>query len=98
MYTLLMLLSALAVLAFVAVLVVYVLKIVELLQQIGGSPTSLLAKLRLGLRAIETETGHLPPLLGKLNSDLSAAAQGLGSVEGHLEKTIEAALAQEGSK
>ncbi len=98
MYTLLMALSALAILLFVAVLVGYVLAILGVLEAIGGSPSSLLAKLRLGLRAIETETGHLPPLLGKLNGDLTETARGLRSVEAHLEKTIEAALAQEGSK
>lgn len=98
MYTVLMLLSSLAILLFVLVLVLYVHEIRRMLHQIGGGPTSLLAKLRLGLRAIETETGHLPPLLGKLNGDLGAAAQGLRSVETHLEKTVEAALAQEGWK
>ena len=95
MFILLMLLTALAVVALVVVLAYYLIKISTLLESIGGTPTSTLAKLRWGLRAIETETGHLPVQVTKLNEALSAVADGLGVVDGHLVGTIEAVVQQE---
>ncbi len=95
MLTWLMLATALVVLVFLAVLVIMVLTITRLLTRIGGQPTSLLAKLRLGLRAIESETAHLSPMLGQLNQDLGAIASGLTAAHGHLQKTIVAAQRQE---
>ena len=97
MFILLMLLTALAVVALVVVLTYYLIKISTLLESIGGTPTSTLAKLRWGLRAIETETGHLAPQVTKLNGALSAVADGLGVVDGHLRGTIEAVVRQEKS-
>jgi hypothetical protein len=61
------------------------------LREIGGTPTSVLAKLRLGLRAIERETSHLPPQGTLLNQQLSQLATGLKSVDAHLARTIDAA-------
>ena len=58
---LLTLLTALAVLALVATLVVYLVRIIRVLERIGGTPTSFLAKIRLGVRAIEQETAALGP-------------------------------------
>lgn len=95
MYTILMLATAVAAALFLAMLLWFVFKITALLDQIGGLPASLLSKLRFGLRAIEGETGHLPPLLGRLNEQLAGIAAGLAAVKGHLDKTIEAALRQE---
>lgn len=94
MLVLLTLLSALAVLALVSVLVVYLWRVSNLLNSIGGTPTSYLAKLRLGLRAIETETGHLAPQVTQLNAGLSSVAEGLQAVDGHLVATIEAVQRQ----
>jgi predicted PurR-regulated permease PerM len=94
MLILLIVLSALAVLALVGVLVVYLWRISSLLNSIGGSPTSFLAKLRLGLRAIETETGHLEAQVTQLNASLSSVAEGLQAVDGHLVTTIEAVQRQ----
>src|SRR5262249_7723660 len=68
--TLLMLLSGLLVLLLLATLAYALVKIAQVLDVIGGSPTSYLAKLRLGLRAIERETSHLPAALGKVNGGL----------------------------
>jgi hypothetical protein len=48
----------------------------------------------MGLRAIESETGHLTPQVLRLNEGLSAVAGGLDSVDGHLVGTINAAVAQ----
>ena len=94
MYILLMILTVLLVLLFVGALIFFVGKIHRLLVNIGGDGNSYLAKLRLGLRAIETETGHLPVQVTKLNETLSNTGAGLKVVNGHLEGTIQAALKQ----
>lgn len=88
--TLLTLLSALLVLIFLGALAYALIKIVALLNSIGGTPTSFLAKLRFGLRAIERETSHLPPQVEKINAGLGDIAGGLVAVNGHLERTIDA--------
>jgi predicted PurR-regulated permease PerM len=94
MFTLLMILTVLLVLVFVIALIYLVIKIQSLLYKIGGSGESFLAKLRLGLRAIETETGHLPVQVTQLNETLSKTGAGLKIVNKHLEGTITAALNQ----
>jgi predicted PurR-regulated permease PerM len=91
---LLTLLSAALVLIVLLVIAVALTKISSVLRSIGGTPTSYLAKLRMGLRAIESETGHLTPQVLRLNEGLSAVAGGLDSVDGHLVGTINAAVAQ----
>ncbi|MEO7907011.1 MAG: hypothetical protein ABIT06_08565 [Saprospiraceae bacterium] len=94
MFTLLMILTVVLVLVFVITLIMFVSYILSLLDNIGGNGNSYLAKLRLGLRAIETETGHLPVQVIKLNESLSNTGAGLKVVNGHLEGTINAALKQ----
>lgn len=94
MYALLMILTVMLVLLFVGALIYYVAGIHRLLVDIGGSGNSFLAKLRLGLRAIETETGHLPVQVTRLNETLSKTGEGLKVVNANLEGTIEAALKQ----
>jgi len=84
MYVGLMLLTILAVLLLVFVLVKYLTAIIALLNSIGGKGDSYLAKLRLGLRAIETETGHLPTNVIELNKTLTDTAGGLKVVDEHL--------------
>jgi hypothetical protein len=93
-YTLLMILTVLLVLLFVGALIFFVAVIHRLLVNIGGDGNSFLAKLRLGLRAIETETGHLPVQVTKLNETLSNTGAGLKVVNTHLEGTIQAAVKQ----
>lgn len=95
MLILLTILSGIVALIFFGVLAVYLFLIGNVLDEIGGAPHSYLAKLRLGLRAIETETGHLPVQATKLNQNLAAIGEGLETVDGHLSKTIEAVLRQE---
>lgn len=95
MKILLMALTIIAVLLLVIVLVSYLSRIITLLRSIGGTGDSFLAKLRLGLRAIETHTGHLPVEVTKLNETLSKTADGLKVVDQHLEGTIDAVLKQE---
>ena len=94
MNVLLMIITILAVLLLVYVLVHYLRAIIKLLTSIGGSGSSYLAKLRIGLRAIETETGHLPTQVTQLNGGLTEIAGGLKVVDEELEASIDAALKQ----
>lgn len=92
---LLTVLTAILVLLFFIVLAVALVHIGTALRSIGGTPISFLAKLRLGLRAIEKETSHLTPQVLQINAGLSQIAGGLGSVDKHLVGTIEAMTRQE---
>jgi hypothetical protein len=94
MLILLTIISALVVVVFFVTLAVYLLLIARTLEAIGGKPDSFLAKLRLGLRAIEKETSHLPVEVTKLNEGLTAVAHGLQQVDRHLVNTIEAVVRQ----
>ena len=87
-------LTALLVLIFFGVLAYALVKISRVLESIGGTPTSFLAKLRLGLRAIEKETSHLAPQVLKVNDGLKKIAGGLISVDQHLVGTIDAVVKQ----
>ncbi len=91
-------LTALAILALVAVLVVYLAQIDRILDRIGGTPTSFLAKIRLGVRAIEQETGALGPEVTQLNEGLTAIAGGLKAVDDHLAGTVAAVAKQGGTR
>ena len=88
-------LTAILVLACFVVLAVALVSISRVLESIGGTPTSFLAKLRLGLRAIEKETSHLTPQVLQVNAGLSQIAGGLGSVDRHLVGAIAAVSRQE---
>lgn len=92
---LLTVLTAALILIFLVVLAYALVKICQVLESIGGLPVSYLAKLRMGLRAIERETSHLPAQVGVLNAGLTAVGGGLQAVEGHLRGTIAAAVQQE---
>lgn len=91
---LLTLLTALLVLVFFTVLAYALVKISSALESIGGKPTSYLAKLRLGLRAIGKETSHLAPQVVQVNAGLTQIAGGLASVDQHLVGTIDAVTRQ----
>lgn len=95
MFIFLTVISALVVVAFFGVVAVYLLLIARTLEAIGGAPDSFLAKLRLGLRAIERETGHLPVEATKLNQNLMEVRDGLQQVDAHLVHTIDAVVQQE---
>jgi len=100
---LLMVLSVLAVLVLFGALVFYLRRIISALQSIGGEPVgyssraSYLGKIAFGVRAIEQQTGHLGPEVVRLNESLTKAAEGLRSIDGHLVRTIEAVVRQEGA-
>lgn len=76
--------TALAALLFLAVVAWALTRIVAALEAIGGNGDSLLAKLRLGLRAIERETSHLPAAVPKINTGLQQIAGGLTQVDATL--------------
>ena len=95
--TLLMLLSALLVLLLLGTLAYALVGIARVLDVVGGSPTSYLAKLRLGLRAIERETSHLPATAPKINAGLGNIANGLKQVDTTLGGLHAALKAQERS-
>ena len=74
---LMVLLSCLVTLTFMAVVAGALIQINNHLAAIGGTPESFLAKLRLGLRAIEKQTSHLPPLLEQTHTVLASIKGGL---------------------
>lgn len=94
MMVLLTLLTAALVLIVFLVVAIALIKISTVLRSIGGTPTSFLAKLRLGLRAIQKETSHLTPQVVKLNEGLSEIAGGLQAIDKNLAATIKAAVNQ----
>ena len=81
MILLLTLLSVLVALALLLLLALYTAAIARLLDQIGGGPTSYLARIRLGVRAIERETGLLDPELSRLNQTLAQLRAALMAVQ-----------------
>ena len=78
------LISVIAASALFIALAVFLVLILNELNPVGGIGTSFLAKIRLGLRAIEVETGHIPKHVTKLNAGLSAVRDGLIVVDGNL--------------
>jgi hypothetical protein len=87
-----------AVLLLLGVVVWALTRIVSALDAIGGAGDSLLAKLRLGLRAIERETSHLPAAAPKINAGLQQIAGGLTQVDATLDSLHSALKAQEGMR
>jgi len=82
-------------------LAVYLLLIIAELEQIGGErkvygmPSSFLSKIRLGVRAIEVQTGGLPRYVTSLNAGLSAVRDGLRAIDRNLGGVIAAVSRQE---
>jgi hypothetical protein len=62
--------SALAAVLLLGVIAYYAWRIAGHLDRIGGSPTSYLAKIRMGVRAIEQETALIGPEISRLNQSL----------------------------
>ncbi len=89
------LISVVAASALFIALAVFLLLILKELNPIGGLGTSFLAKIRLGLRAIEVETGHIPKEVTRLNAGLSGIRDGLVIVDGNLAQLASAVQQQE---
>lgn len=98
MYTFPIIATAFAVLLFLGVVAWALTRIVSALDAIGSAGVSLLAKLRLGLRAIERETSHLPAAAPKINGGLQQIAGGLTQVDATLDSLHSALKAQEGMR
>lgn len=95
---LLTVLTIVLVLLLVGVLVAALVALVGELGAIGGEPTSLLAKVRWGVRAIEKQTSALGPQVERLNAGLEQADGALASVHGHVAGLLEALERQGGGR
>ena len=80
--------TCLAAVLLLGVIAVNLWRIIKQLESIGGTPISWLAKIRFGLRAIETETAQIAPQVTTLNSGLAAVDSGLCQVERDLASAI----------
>lgn len=99
--TLLALISVIGASALFIALVLFLNQIVKELEKIGGNkksgygaPASFLSKIRLGVRAIEVQTGGLPPAVIKLNGGLSAVRDGMLAIDSNLDGVIANVSAQ----
>lgn len=99
--TILMLLSVGGASVLFIALIVMLYYIAHELAEIGGQrwaygyPASLLSKIRLGVRAIEVQTGHLAPQVTQLNTGLSAVRDGVKAIDANLAGVIDAVVRQE---
>lgn len=96
-YVLLTTVSVVGAAALFIALAIYLVLIIRELEAIGGHAESFLGKIRMGVRAIEVQTGHLPPQATKLNEGLSEIRDGLAQVDSNLAGVIEAVERQEGA-
>ena len=99
--TLLALVSVIAASALFIALVLFLNAIVKELEKIGGTkkagfglPASFLSKIRVGVRAIEVQTGGLAPAVIQLNGGLSAVSDGLVAIDRNLDGVIANVSAQ----
>lgn len=100
-FVVLMVFSVLAVSALFLALALFLTLIASELEKIGGEDkgygvkASFLSKIRLGVRAIETQTGMIAPQVTKLNGTLTQIRDGLVVVNVNLAGVITAVSAQE---
>lgn len=101
-FVLLAVLSLVGAAALFLALAAYLVAISRALEKVGGhkpaygSPASFLSKIRLGVRAIEVQTGALGPQVTRLNEGLSAVRDGMRAIDDNLAGALEAVGAQEG--
>ena len=100
-FTVLMVASVLAASALFIALALFLNAISSELEKIGGEDqgygmkASFLSNIRVGVRAIETETGMIAPQVTKLNGTLTQIRDGLVVVDGNLAGLITAVTRQE---
>ena len=100
-FVILALLSVLGAAALFIALAVFLRAIDRALEDIGGpatrfgSPANYLAKIRLGVRAIERQTDALAPLVTKLDAGLNAIRDGLKAIDANLAGLISALTLQQ---
>lgn len=96
--------SVLGVWALFGALALFLRAICMTLEDIGGPktrfyrPSNVLSKIRLGVRAIETQTAALGPAVTTLNGGLSAVRDGLHAIDRNLGGVIDAASRQGGTR
>jgi len=99
-FTLLMLLSVVGAAALFIALALFLNAITTQLEKIGGEEkgygvrASFLSKIRVGVRAIEIETGMIPTQVTKLNQTLTSVRDGLIVVDNNLGGLIAAVSKQ----
>ena len=99
-FTLLALLSVAGASALFIALALFLFAITRQLEQIGaeekgyGVKASYLSKIRMGVRAIEVETGMIAPQVTRLNATLTSVRDGLIAVNANLAGVIAAVLKQ----
>ncbi|MDX1647105.1 MAG: hypothetical protein R3304_08165 [Longimicrobiales bacterium] len=93
--TLLMTVTLVGVVALFAALAFFVYRLVKVLGEVEGGVATLLAKIRMGVRAIEVQTGRLGPEVGTLNERLGQVGDGLETIDGNLAELMEAVVRQE---
>ena len=93
-FDILMLVTLVGVAALFIALALFVRAIGRELEVVGGPatrfvrPVNYLSKIRLGLRAIEVHTGHIPPQVTQLNQTLTSIRDGLRAIDASLAGTI----------
>lgn len=101
-FTLLTLLSVIGSAALFIALALFLIAITSQLEKIGGEEkgygvrASYLSKIRMGVRAIEVQTGAIPKEVTKLNITLTSIRDGLVVVDSNLAGVIAAVSRQEG--
>lgn len=99
-FTLLMLLSVMGAASLFIALALFLNAITTQLEKIGGEEkgygvrASYLSKIRMGVRAIESETGMIAPQVTQLNTTLTSVRDGLVAVDGNLGSLINAVTKQ----
>ena len=99
-FTLLMLLSVIGAAALFIALALFLNAISTQLEKIGGEEkgygvkASYLSKIRVGVRAIESETGMIAPQVTQLNDTLAKVRDGLVVVDANLAGVIAAVSKQ----
>lgn len=101
-FTLLAIVSLVAAAALFIALALFLFAIVRQLERIGGeqklygAPGSFLSKIRLGVRAIEVQTGPIAPQVTTLNATLTSIRDGLKAIDDNLAGVIAGVVRQEG--
>lgn len=99
-FVVLAVLSVASVAALFVALALFLRAIDQTLEDIGGPatrfvrPVNYLAKIRLGLRAIERQTDALAPYVTKVNGGLEAIRDGLRAIDANLAGVIAAVSRQ----
>ncbi len=102
LFTLLALLSLVGAAALFIALSLFLVAITAELEQIGGQghgygvKASFLSKIRLGVRAIEVQTGAVPREVTKLNATLASVRDGLVAIDDNLAGVIAGVTRQVG--